>query len=132
MPSEFEYNVEADNLGAESDPILLTQNEFMRRYREMSALGGGMNFFGNAPASYTVTVNMEHPLVARIFDEKKALTLPEDKEARKSAVADYAKGSNLVRLVTDLALLSNGLLKGKDLSEFLGRCGKALGEAYLK
>lgn len=132
LPQGNDYIVEADNLGADSDPILLTQNEFMRRYREMSALGGGMNFFGSAPASYNVTVNMEHPLVAKLFEEKKALELPEDKEARKTAVGEYAKGSDLVRLVTDLALLSNGLLKGQDLSDFLSRCSKALGQAYLK
>ncbi len=132
LPSDFEYNVEADNLGADADAVLLTQSEFMRRYREMSALGGGMNFFGSAPANYNVTVNMENPLVAKIFDEKKAMTLPEDKEARKTAVADYAKNSDLVRLVADLALLSNGLLKGKDLSQFLSRCSDALGKAYLK
>ena len=132
LPQGNDYVVEADNLGADSDPILLTQNEFMRRYREMSALGGGMNFFGSAPASYNVTVNMEHPLVAKLFEEKKALELPEDKEARKTAIGEYAKGSDLVRLVTDLALLSNGLLKGQDLSDFLSRCSKALGQAYLK
>ncbi|MBQ7467730.1 MAG: molecular chaperone HtpG [Bacteroidales bacterium] len=131
LPTGNEYIVEADNLGADAAPVLLTQNEFMRRYREMSALGGGMNFFGSAPASYNVTVNMEHPLVAKIFEQKKALAVPEDKEARKGVMADFGKGSDLVRLVSDLALLSNGMLKGQDLSDFLGRCSKALGEAYL-
>ena len=133
LPQGNDYFVDADNLGADAEPVLLTQNEFMRRYREMSALGGGMNFFGNAPASYNVTVNMENPLIARIFEQKKALDLPaEDKDARKAAVEDFARGNDLIRLVTDLALLSNGLLKGQALSDFMGRCGKALSEAYLK
>ena len=132
LPAGNDYIVEADNLGADAAPVLLTQNEFMRRYREMSALGGGMNFFGSAPASYNVTLNMEHPLVARLFEQKKALTLPEDKETRKAAVEDFGKGSEIVRLVTDLALLSNGLLKGQELSDFLSRCSKALSGAYLK
>ncbi|MBR0240675.1 MAG: molecular chaperone HtpG [Bacteroidales bacterium] len=132
LPSEYEYVVEADNLGADAAPILLTRNEFMRRYREMSALGGGMNFYGSLPESYNITVNMENPLAAKIFTEKKALALPEDKEARKGAVQEFAKGSDLVKLVTDLALLGSGLLKGEALSDFLGRCGKAFGDAYLK
>ena len=132
LPSEYEYVVEADNLGADAAPILLTRNEFMRRYREMSALGGGMNFYGSLPESYNITVNMENPLAAKIFSEKKALELPEDKEARKGAVQDYAKNSDLVKLVTDLALLGSGMLKGEALSDFLGRCGKAFGDAYLK
>lgn len=132
LPSEYEYVVEADNLGADAAPILLTRNEFMRRYREMSALGGGMNFYGSLPESYNITVNMENPLAAKIFAEKKALALPEDKEARKGAVQEFAKGSDLVKLVTDLALLGSGLLKGEALSDFLGRCGKAFGDAYLK
>ena len=132
LPSEYEYVVEADNLGADAAPILLTRNEFMRRYREMSALGGGMNFYGSLPESYNITVNMENPLAAKIFAEKKALALPEDKEARKGAMQEFAKGSDLVKLVTDLALLGSGLLKGEALSDFLGRCGKAFGDAYLK
>ena len=132
LPSEYEYVVEADNLGADAAPILVTRNEFMRRYREMSALGGGMNFYGSLPESYNITVNMENPLAAKIFSEKKALELPEDKEARKGAVQDYAKNSDLVKLVTDLALLGSGMLKGEALSDFLGRCGKAFGDAYLK
>ena len=132
LPSEYEYVVEADNLGADAAPILLTRNEFMRRYREMSALGGGMNFYGSLPESYNITVNMENPLAAKIFAEKKALALPEDKDARKGAVQEFAKGSDLVKLVTDLALLGSGLLKGEALSDFLGRCGKAFGDAYLK
>ncbi len=132
LPSEYEYVVEADNLGADAAPILLTRNEFMRRYREMSALGGGMNFYSSLPESYNITVNMENPLAAKIFAEKKALALPEDKEARKGAVQEFAKGSDLVKLVTDLALLGSGLLKGEALSDFLGRCGKAFGDAYLK
>ena len=132
LPSEYEYVVEADNLGAEAAPILVTQNEFMRRYREMSALGGGMNFYGSLPESYNITVNLENPLAAKILQEKKALQLPEDKDARKTSVEEYAKGSDLVRLVSDLALLGSGLLKGQELSDFLERCGKALTGAYLK
>ena len=58
LPAGNDYYVNGDNLGENSDPVLITQSEFMRRYREMSALGGGMNFYGEMPASYNITVNM--------------------------------------------------------------------------
>ena len=64
LPAEYEYVVNGDNLGVDADPILITQNEFMRRYREMSSMGGGMNFYGSFPASYDITVNLENPLVS--------------------------------------------------------------------
>ena len=58
LPEGNDYYVVGENLGETSAPILITQNEFMRRYREMSALGGGMNFYGSMPESYNITVNM--------------------------------------------------------------------------
>src|SRR5574344_1722043 len=70
LPKEYEYYVEGDNLGEDGAPILITQNEFMRRYREMSAMGGGMNFYGQMPESYNINVNMEHPLIKKILDSK--------------------------------------------------------------
>ncbi|MBP5567200.1 MAG: molecular chaperone HtpG [Bacteroidales bacterium] len=102
LPEGNEYYVEAENLGETSAPVLITRNEFMRRYREMSALGGGMNFYGEMPESFNIKVNMENPLIAKIWESK-------DKE------------SPLLRQVVDLALLSNGMLKGKALSEFIAR-----------
>ncbi len=70
LPEGNNYFVQAENLGEDGAPILITQSEFMRRYREMSALGGGMNFYGEMPESYTIGVNMEHPLIKRIMDAK--------------------------------------------------------------
>ena len=70
LPQGNDYFVQGDNLGENGAPILITQNEFMRRYREMSALGGGMNFYGSMPESYNITVNMENPLVAQIWADK--------------------------------------------------------------
>ena len=107
LPAGNEYYVEAENLGETSAPILITRNEFMRRYREMSALGGGMNFYGEMPESFNIKVNMENPLVARIWESK-------DKE------------SPLLRQVVDLALLSNGMLKGKALADFISRSEELL------
>ena len=106
LPEGNDYIVEPRNLGEDADPVQITQSEFMRRYREMSALGGGMNFYGQLPESYNVIVNLENPLVARIREE--------------------GKDSDLLRQVTDLALLANGMLKGKALSEFIDRSKKLL------
>ena len=100
--------MEAETLGAEAAPVVLTQSEFMRRWREMSALGGGMNFYGSMPQSYDVKVNMENPLIAKIW-------------------ADREGNADLLRQVVDLALLGNGMLKGKALSEFIARSEKLLG-----
>ena len=77
LPAEYEYVVNGDNLGEDADPILITQNEFMRRYRDMSSMGGGMNFYGSFPASYDITVNLENPLVGKIIDAKNAAVKPQ-------------------------------------------------------
>ena len=113
MPEGNDYYVEAENLGESNDAVLITQNEFMRRYREMSSMGGGLNFYGQMPESYNVVVNMEHPLVKQLVEGNY-----EDKE--------------LLRQLADLALLSNGLLKGKALADFISRSAKVVKDAYLK
>ena len=110
LPQGNEYTIEARNLGENAQAVLITQNEFMRRYREMSAMGGGMNFYGSIPESYNIVVNMENPLVARIW------------EARGSENAE----TELLQQVVDLALLGNGMLKGKALADFVARSEKLL------
>jgi len=156
LPKENQYFVQADNLGASAAPILITQSEFMRRYREMSAMGGGMNFYGEMPAMYNITVNMENPLVARIMEAKAAdvapaqvipdaasdaseevkKTVSDAKEAaaaaHKSELEAFAGDNAILKQITDLALLANGMLKGKDLSEFIARSAKVVEDAYLK
>ena len=118
LPEGNDYHVEAENLGAEAAPVLITQSEFMRRWREMSAMGGGMNFYGSMPQSYDIKVNMENPVVAGIWEAKK--------QAGDTAAADFAKGSDKLRQITDLALLANGMLKGKALADFIARTEKGL------
>ncbi len=156
LPKENQYFVQAENMGASSAPILITQSEFMRRYREMSAMGGGMNFYGEMPAMYNITVNMENPLVARIMASKSASVAPaavipdaasdasEDvkktvtdaKEAaaaaHKSDLEAFASENEILKQITDLALLANGMLKGKELSDFIARSAKVVEDAYLK
>jgi len=156
LPKENQYFVQADNLGADAAPILITQSEFMRRYREMSAMGGGMNFYGEMPAMYNITVNMENPLIARIMEAKAAEVAPakvvpdaasdasEDvkrtvTEAKETAAAEhktdleaFAGDNQILKQITDLALLANGMLKGKELSDFITRSAKVVEDAYLK
>ena len=156
LPKDNQYYVQADNLGENAAPILITQSEFMRRYREMSAMGGGMNFYGEMPAMYNITVNMQNPLVAKIMASKVAdvapaqvipdaaedasedvkRTVTEAKEtaaaAHKSDLETFASDNEILKQITDLALLANGMLKGKDLSDFIARSAKVVEDAYLK
>ena len=122
LPKDNEYYVQAENLGAEAAPILITQSEFMRRYREMSAMGGGMNFYGEMPQMYNIIVNLENPLVSKILSAA---------ESHKEDLETFASGSDMLRQITDLALLANGMLKGKDLSDFIARSAKVVEDAYL-
>ncbi len=114
LPSEMEWNVEADNLGKDAAPVLITQSEFMRRYREMSKLGGGLNFYGSMPESYNLTVNLENPLVEEL------------RSADASTDEAKAAREEKARQITDLALLANGLLKGRGLADFISRSYKLL------
>ncbi len=156
LPKENEYYVEADNLGEDAAPILITQSEFMRRYREMSAMGGGMNFYGEMPSMYNIIVNMQNPLVARIMASKVADVAPAQvipdaasdaseevkrtvAEAKETAAAShkadleaFAADNEILKQITDLALLANGMLKGKELSDFIARSAKVVEDAYLK
>ena len=107
LPSNAEWDIEPANLGENAEPTLITQNEFMRRYRDMSSLGGGMNFYGSMPEMYTLQVNMENPVINKIWNDRE-------------------NTSELLHQVVDLALLSKGLLKGKALSDFICRSSEML------
>ena len=157
LPKGNDYFVEADNLGENAAPVVITRNEFMRRYREMSAMGGGMNFYGNMPESFNITVNLENPVMAGIVTEAKSKITPMQelpaepgkdatdeekkrinderqsiKDAHEAIVNEYAAGNDILKQVIDLALLSNGLLKGKALSDFIARSEKVIADACRK
>lgn len=157
LPKEYDYFVDADNLGENSAPVLITQSEFMRRYREMSSMGGGMNFYGEMPQMFNILVNMENPLISRIMKNKtdevgSMAKLPDEPakdasdtekkkyedekkeivDAHNDKIRSFANDNELLKQVIDLALLANGLLKGKALSDFIERSGKVMASAYLK
>ena len=108
-----EFNVEVQALGEQSQPVVITQSEYMRRMKDMSRYQQGMSFYGQMPDSYSIVLNSEHPLIKRVLDDVK------DKE--KDKVAEYAKGNPVVSQLIDLALLQNGMLKGAALDTFLKR-----------
>ncbi|MDE5904570.1 MAG: molecular chaperone HtpG, partial [Duncaniella sp.] len=154
-----------ESLDPAASPILITQNEYMRRMKDMAATQAGMSFYAELPDSYNLIVNTSQPVVARILDEaEKALAdklaplsasidsdnekitalraeikdnKPTDEQkaeeqrltdsvekARKEKdeiIGRYAAEKPVVKQAIDLALLSNGLLRGRDLSEFIKR-----------
>ena len=97
------FNIEFSNLGEDDAPVEVIQNEFMRRMKEMSAMGGGMQMWGSMPDSYTLMLNVNNPVIAGILEK--------DEETQK----------NTIKHLYDLARLSKNLLKGKDLNEFVKR-----------
>ncbi len=101
---ELHVNVEVKGLSPEAAPVLATRPEFMRRMKEMSQNGGMASFYGNMPEEVTLTVNGNHSIFQNILKE-------ENKE----------KQQNKARNLADLALLSQGLLKGNDLTTFINR-----------
>ncbi len=98
------YSVEVEGLSPEELPVTVTMDEFMRRMKDMAQMGGGMSFYGAMPDNYKVAINGNHPLVEKI--------LKSENEEEQSKLAKQA---------FDLALLAQGMLKGKDLTDFVKR-----------
>ncbi|WP_213522720.1 molecular chaperone HtpG [Nonlabens sp.] len=99
------YTVQVEAMSSDAAPFMITQPEFMRRMKEMQATGGGgMMGFGTMPDMYNLVVNGNNDLVQSIFNEK-----------------DKTKQAGLIQQGVDLAKLSQGLLKGEKLTEFVNR-----------
>ena len=172
MPKDdkIHYNISFEAMSPDEAPVVITQNEFMRRMKEMAAMsGGGMSqFYGQMPDNFTLVVNGNHPIVIDIlqnvekeygdklksitkkidaavqeekrFEEtidkkkeeeltaeeknqreelsKKVVTLRDERNERLRQIGEK---DSLVRQIIDLALLTNGMLKGKNLTEFIQR-----------
>jgi Molecular chaperone, HSP90 family len=69
-----EFMVQVDALGEEARPVIITQNEYMRRMKEMSRFQPGMNFYGQMPDSFNIVLNSDHPLVKKVLEESEAAT----------------------------------------------------------
>ncbi len=99
------FTVLLESLSEKDAPMLITRPEFMRRMKDMSAMGGGgMNFYGEMPDMYNLVVNTNHPLISKILAETNA--------EKRTAISKQA---------ADLAMLSQGLLKGEELTKFIKR-----------
>lgn len=160
-----EFLVSFESLDPAANPILITQNEYMRRMKDMAATQPGMSFYAELPDSYNLIVNTSQPVVVKILedaekalgeklapltasidaDNKKITVLrseikdnkPTDEQAaeeksltesvekarkeKEEIISKYAEEKPVVKQVIDLALLANGLLRGRDLSEFIKR-----------
>jgi molecular chaperone HtpG len=104
LPAQ-KYTVVFESLSETDQPMQVTNPEFMRRMKEMQALGGGgMSFYGNMPDMYNLVVNSNHPIILKVLAEKSA-----DKRV------------SLIKQTADLALLAQNLLKGEDLTNFIKR-----------
>lgn len=103
--------VEVKGLSPDAMPVLATRPEFMRRMKDMAALNGSMgSFYANMPDEVTLTVNGNHPIYPAILEE-----------------SDSDKQKKLVHNLADLALLSQGLLKGVELTNFIQRSVELIG-----
>ena len=104
--SKEQFTVVFENLSETDPPIMITRPEFMRRMKDMNQMGGGvpMGFYGQMPDMYNLIVNSNHPLMTKIIDEK-----------------DSVKQNYLAKQASDLGLLSQGLLKGENLTNFIKR-----------
>tara|TARA_B100001939_G_scaffold148696_2_gene128692 strand:+ start:250 stop:2133 length:1884 start_codon:yes stop_codon:yes gene_type:complete len=98
------YHIQVESLSEVEKPVLITQSEFMRRMKEQQAVGGGgMHMMGAMPEMYNLVINTNHELTTKIVSAK------------------GKKQEKLAKQAVDLALLSHGLLKGEDLTDFVER-----------
>ena len=167
---DIRYNISFEAMSADDAPIVITQNEFMRRMKDMAKMSGDQmsRFYGQMPDNFTIAVNGNHPIVIDILtsvekaygDKLKSITkkidaavaeesrfeeMTKDKkeedftqeekdmreelskkvvtlrDERNERLKEIGKENALVRQIIDLALLSNGMLKGKNLSDFIQR-----------
>ncbi len=100
---EKQFKLQFENLSESEQPMLIVQPEFMRRMKDMSAVGG-MGFMGSLPDSYMLVVNANHPLVFKLVNE-----------------ADAGRQEKQISQLIDLAMLSKNLLKGEKLTRFIKR-----------
>ena len=97
-------HVEIVGLNPDELPVTVTMDEFMRRMKDMAQMGGGMGFYGSMPDNYKVAVNGNHKLISRILKSEN-----QDEQI------------NLAKQAVDLALLTQGMLTGAELTEFVSR-----------
>ena len=134
LPSDADklrYTVTCEAAAADALPVFLTQNEFMRRMKEMSAHQQGMNFYGNLPDSYNLVVNTAHPLIQELVNKETSEQVEEEvekkdgdetkKETVIKTVCKLEGEDERIKQLIDIALLASGQLKGEALAKFVNR-----------
>ncbi len=170
VDEKITYTIAFEAMDADDAPVVITQNEYMRRMKEMAAVsGGGMSqFYGQMPDNFTIAVNGNHPIVLDLLDkvekeygdklrtmtkkidaataeqtrfmevikDKKEADLTDEEKSmrtelnekitalldeRNTRLREIGSENSRVRQIIDLALLSNGMLKGKNLTSFIRR-----------
>ncbi len=123
------FVVQFEALGAAADPVVLTQNEYMRRMKEMAAMQSGMSFYGEMPDSYTVVVNVDNPLVAKIREDADAALTDVVRPLVEKIDSDSAEVSSIRKNNGDKALGAEDEQKIKDLEKSVADARKAQDEA---
>ncbi|MBR2285451.1 MAG: molecular chaperone HtpG, partial [Paludibacteraceae bacterium] len=135
LPSDADklrYTVTCEAAAADALPVFLTQNEFMRRMKEMSAHQQGMNFYGNLPDSYNLVLNTNHPLIQELVGKETSEQVNEEvekdgkKETVVKTVCKLEGEDEKIKQLIDIALLASGQLKGEALAKFVNRSVKLL------
>ncbi len=108
VPKE-QYTVVLENLSPDDAPVTITRPEFMRRMKEMSSVGGGYDFMGGMSEQFNVVVNTNHPLMSKILNE-----------------TDEQIKTFKMKQAIDLARLSQNLLKGEELTQFIQKAVSTL------
>ena len=130
LPSDADklrYTVTCEAAAADALPVFLTQNEFMRRMKEMSAHQQGMNFYGNLPDSYNLVLNTNHPLIQELVGKETSEQVNEEvekdgkKETIVKTVCSLSGEDEKIKQLIDIALLASGQLKGEALAKFVNR-----------
>ena len=127
---KLNYYVTCEPAAADALPVFLTQNEFMRRMKEMAAHQQGLSFYGQMPDQYNLVLNTSHPQIQALIDKmtsEEVEEVPETKEgeepkpAEKKTVYTLAGEDERLHQLLDIALLASGLLKGEALAKFVNR-----------
>ena len=124
---KLNYYVSCEAASSDALPVFLTQNEFMRRMKEMSAHQQGMSFYGQMPDSYNLVINTNHPLIQELVGKETSEEVQEEveKDGKKETVVKtvYSLSGEEERLkqLIDIALLASGRLKGEALAKFVNR-----------
>ena len=131
---KLNYYVTCEAAAADALPVFLTQNEFMRRMKEMSAHQQGMSFYGNMPDSYNLVVNTNHPLIQELVGKETSEEVQEEVEKKAEKEGEAPAKETVIKTVyklegederlkqlIDIALLASGQLKGEALAKFVNR-----------